>query len=530
MHDDMQIIRQLDFEKCIYDGQIPCRWTPDLGYEYGYPLFNFYPPLPYIVGQIFRFLHFSFINTIKLTAATQIILTAVFMYILAKSLTNRVGGMIAAIFYTYAPYHAVNIYIRGAMNEAWASTFFPLVLYFIRQTILKQNPLHIIGLAISFSGILLSHNPMAMIFTPFCILWALYWIINSKQLRNFIIYKNLFLSALLSISLSAFLTFPLLLETKLVQVDSMFAGYYNYSVHFATFYQLFFSNFWGDGPSVWGTEDKMSFMIGYAHWIIPLTIFCLSIYKYIKTKKYLYLMPALIFIIALGYAFMAHERSTFVWLLISPIQKVQFPWRFLNIVIFLTSLSTAYITLFTKNKIIPAIIIFVVILLNYQYFYPIHSGPITDTQKLSGESWRLLTTASIYDYLPKTAKIAGKKPAKPYLDDIIPLTTKYEITGQKKGTDWIFYNINLGNNATIIFPILAFPEFKLYDFDKQIEISYEPELGRITTNLTAGNHQLYLKLYNTNVRLISNIVSFLAWFLVIFYFLYMIWKKLKFKV
>ena len=41
MHDDTQMIRQLEFEKCLKDGQIPCRWTPDLGFGYGYPLFNF---------------------------------------------------------------------------------------------------------------------------------------------------------------------------------------------------------------------------------------------------------------------------------------------------------------------------------------------------------------------------------------------------------------------------------------------------------------------------------------------------------
>ena len=46
MHDDMQLVRQLEMDKCLKDGQIPCRWTPDLGYGYGYPLFNFYPPLP----------------------------------------------------------------------------------------------------------------------------------------------------------------------------------------------------------------------------------------------------------------------------------------------------------------------------------------------------------------------------------------------------------------------------------------------------------------------------------------------------
>ena len=81
MHDDMQPIRQLSFELCLKDGQIPCRWSPDLGYGYGYPLFNYYPALPYAIGQVFRTFGFSFLDSIKLTAVLQIILAAFFMYL-----------------------------------------------------------------------------------------------------------------------------------------------------------------------------------------------------------------------------------------------------------------------------------------------------------------------------------------------------------------------------------------------------------------------------------------------------------------
>jgi len=109
MHDDMQMIRQLEMEKCFQDGQIPCRWTPDLGYGYGYPLFNFYPPMPYLVGQVYRTFGFSFVNSVKATAVTQIILAAAFMYLLSASIFGPAGGFIASIFYTYAPYHALNI-------------------------------------------------------------------------------------------------------------------------------------------------------------------------------------------------------------------------------------------------------------------------------------------------------------------------------------------------------------------------------------------------------------------------------------
>lgn len=527
MHDDMQIIRQLDFEKCLIDGQIPCRWVPDLGYEYGYPLFNYYPPLPYVIGSIFRVLRFSFIDTIKLVAATQIILTAYFMYLLGKSLTNRWGGLLSSILYTYAPYHAVNVYVRGAMNEAWASTFFPLVFYFIRQLILYPRLINLIGLAVSFSAILLSHNPMALIFAPACLVWALIWLISSHNLKNIKLYLKLFLSAFLSISLSAFLTLPLLLETKLVQVETMFSGYYNYSVHFATLYQLFISNFWGDGPSVWGTDDKMSFMIGYFQWIIPLIASVIFIKKFVKSKRYSLLIPVVIAFLGLSYAFMAHERSTPIWILFPTVQNVQFPWRFLNPVMFLFSLSSAYFVKAFKSKLVFIVLIIATISLNYQYFYPVHSGPISDSQKLSGESWRLLTTASIYDYLPKTASTAAKKAATPYIDEISPSTAKFQISGQKRGTDWLFYNLDLASEAKVTIPILAFPNFKLFDYGKQIPYTTDPILGRITVQLSAGSHQLYLKLYDTPVRSISNYISLFGWTFISIYFLYWIWNNRK---
>ena len=173
MHDDMQIIRQLEMDKCIHDGQIPCRWTPDLGYGYGYPLFNFYPPLPYIIGQVFRTLTFSYVATVKLTAIFQIVLASVFMFILANSIFGPLGAILSAALYTYAPYHAVNIYVRGAMNEAWASVFFPLVFHASKQWFTTKRTIYLPIFAISYAGIFLSHNPMVLIFTFFTGIWCL---------------------------------------------------------------------------------------------------------------------------------------------------------------------------------------------------------------------------------------------------------------------------------------------------------------------------------------------------------------------
>src|SRR3989337_4439722 len=65
MHDDMQAMRLLQMDKCIKDGQIPCRWVPDMGYGYGYPQFNYYAPLPYYVMETIHLLGFSYLDSVK---------------------------------------------------------------------------------------------------------------------------------------------------------------------------------------------------------------------------------------------------------------------------------------------------------------------------------------------------------------------------------------------------------------------------------------------------------------------------------
>lgn len=507
MHDDMQPVRQLQLEKCLLDGQIPCRWAPDLGYGYGYPLFNFYPPMPYIVGQFYRLLGFSIISTVKLTAATQFVASALAMYLLTAPLFGSFGALISALFYTYAPYHALNIYVRGAMNEAWAAVFFPLVFHFTRQLVRQPTIKNSIFLGLSFAGILLSHNPMALIITPFLALWFLYLLYRNFSYRHLL---YLALSALIALSLSAFYTLPVLFETKLVQIESMFQNYYHFSVHFTTLFQLFISNFWGDGASVWGTEDNMSFMVGYLHWLLPLSIIVFLLIKSLKRRQIHPLFPlvSILALFSLISLFMTHNKSTPIWLLFAFVQKIQFPWRFLNLaVFFLSFMAGVSAKIFPKS--VNFILIISLIFLNKSYFTPITHGPINDQQKFSGQAWVYQITSGIYDYLPKTARIAAQSPAQKFIDQVDP-PMDYQLTGTKQGTDWTLFNLNLPQPAKVTLARLDFPRFVVTDNGQVISHQTEPELGRIVINLPAGHHQIYLKLHNTPIRNLANILSLLG--------------------
>ena len=536
MHDDMQMIRQLEFEKCLKDGQIPCRWTPDLGYNYGYPLFNFYPPLPYVVGQVFRTVGFTYVATIKSTALVLLVVSALAMYLLAKSLTGPIGGFLAALFYTYAPYHAVNIYVRGAMNEAWASLFLPLIFYFSRNYLKKHSINSLLLLSLSWAGLLLSHNPMALTFILFFAPWCLYWYFENDYRIRIKPIISLALSGIFALALSAFFTLPVIFESKLVQIESMFQNYYHYSVHFVSLKQLFLNDFWGDGPSVWGVFDGMSFSIGTLHWLIPTLMAIYFVYLSLKRKSVKkYFLPLMIIFLAYIATFMTHERSSFLWALLSPIQKIQFPWRFLNHSLFLFSLSITFLPSLIQ-KISPKVgyifvplIAIIVFLLNYKYFFPVTFGPITDEQKFSGVAWNNQITSGIYDYLPKTASTAAKSKAAEYIDAVYPTNTEYQVFASQKGTDWWLFNLQNENPAVFTLAAMYFPNFQLFDNQQPLSFEVEPVLGRITIKLEPGLHQIYLKLYNTPIRDIGNYLSLFAWIFVVVYFLQKLWKTMRLK-
>ena len=116
---------------------------------------------------------------------------------------------------------------------------------------------------------------MTLTFAPFALLWSLYFLIRSSSPKKD--FLRLFLSACLALGLSAFFTLPAIAEMKLVQINSMFDGYYQYFSHFTSLYQLFISTFWGSGSSVWDSKIKC-LLCWHLHW--QFHSFCYPVYCY----------------------------------------------------------------------------------------------------------------------------------------------------------------------------------------------------------------------------------------------------------
>ena len=530
MHDDLQMMRQLEMEKCFHDGQLPCRWVPDMGFGYGYPLFNFYPPLPYYVGMLFRFLGFHFTTTAKFLFSLQFILSGITMFLLATDLWGVAGGVISAIFYLWAPYHSVDVFVRGAMNEAWAFVWFPLIFWSLRRLVQSGKNKYLYWLSFSYAALLLTHNIMVMIFTPVLLLWALYcwWESGHWPWHDGHLFGKQVLAGFWSLALAAFFTIPILFEKKFTHINSMFSGYFDWRAHFVSLYQLFITRFWGWGPSLWGPKDGMSFSLGHLHWLGVIGVVLAAGWLFWRRKLN---KATLVFLwggalVSLIYVFLCHERSVPVWKILAPLQMAQFPWRLLAGWVFFSSLLIGFL-----GKILPrwvlALLVLTVVGWNWSFFRPAAMGPLTDAEKFSGKAWEFQQTAGIYDYLPKTV---------PRAPTSAPKTSWELLSGKARGqvvvkkTNYWLWQGKVETKSKLRFNLFYFPGWRVWLDQKPWPWQVGKDLGRIIVSIPPGKHRLDLRFTNTPVRAITNFISLLAWWGLLFvatkkWFLKKTWEK-----
>lgn len=509
MHDDLQVMRIVEMQKCLEDGQIPCRWAPDMGWGYGQAMFNFYSVFPYYLGAILRIiLPLSLLGTVKALFMIAFVGAAIGMYLLARRLWGTWAGVLASVLYTYAPYHALDIYVRGAMAESFSLAILPFLWLYLYKVIKKPNLSNIVGVCLSLAALLTTHNISTLIYSLPTLLWTLFWMVITKNPKS-ILY--VLISGLLGLGLSAFFFIPAVFEQSIVQVEFLTEGYSDYHGHFVTLNQLFLDRRWGDGPSIFGDNEQISFQIGWPHWWLTIPVCILSLYFLYKRKVKEGLL--ILMLLGLGYfsAFLTHSKSLLIWESLPKIPFVQFPWRFLGLVIFFFSLLGASIAS-TKNALTKIFIFFVIlftIFLNRNYFIPVHySRLVTDEEKLTGIAWELQRKAAIMDYLPKTSKMAPKDKAfdAPQIIEGNGLVENYT-----KGSDRFSFDAEIYNKSKVEIPVIYFPGWIVILDGKIIPTEIHGDYGTILVTIDQGKYNIQGRFTDTTVRRLGNIISLLSW-------------------
>jgi 4-amino-4-deoxy-L-arabinose transferase-like glycosyltransferase len=513
MHDDTQVARVYEMAKGLTDGMFPVRWSVDLGYGFGYPIFNYYDPLPYYVGGAIEAVGTDALLATKAMMAIGVMLAGVSMYLLGKEFWGKSGGILSALFYMYAPYHAVDIYVRGDVAEYWAYVFIPLVFLGLWKIYKEGKWRYVVLAAASFALIIISHNLTAMMVSPFFILFALYLIFKAKKRKATLYLLGTFIIGVL---LSAFYWLPAILEMQYTNVSSLIQGGSNFRDHFVCLSQLWTSP-WGYGGSTKGCVDGLSFMVGKYHLILASLLFIFALTALIF-RKYFNRFPKEKLII-LVFAFLGFLVSLFftlqisqpIWELIRPMAFFQYPWRFLLTAIFFASfmvgaLFWAVEELVKKRIIVTSVLVLLsclFVLVSVKFFVPEKHLYVNSDYYVSASALEWRTSKISDEYLPKNFQRPESQSGIANFSELNSNNLTLQSSTVK--TQTVTLNLSVSKAMSVVIPLAYFPAWQGY-VDNQ-KVSVKDNRGKIDIMIPQGLHQVKLDFEQTPVELIGDLFS-----------------------
>jgi hypothetical protein len=512
--DEVHIAWLYEMDRTVKAGQIPPRFVPDLSYGFGYPLFNFVFPLPFYIGEIFHTLGFSFVDSIKAVFLVTIPLSAIFMYLLVREFTNKTLSFLGAILYIFAPYRAVDLYVRGAIGEIVVFVFFPLVVLSVVK-LTKQASLKWVGIGgLSVAGLILSHNIATYMFMPFIVLLSFFLIITNKN--KFKVLINLIAVVLMGLLGSIYFWLPALLDSGLMKYDTVF----NFVDHFPTIKQLF-TPYWGYGASVPGPGDGMSFFLGISSILLLITGVVLVAFnwkKYSNIHKIILIWTLFSLVVVM---FMMNFRSSLVWEKMPLLPYFQFPWRFLMMTTFLIPLLVLTLEKIKYHRVLAVILIALTLGVNSTYFRPQDFLGRTDeyflrkyipyNENLEPHGEYQLNQEE-YLRLPKDTNIRPNSAIHTLFNDEGLLTGNIE----KMNAFDLSVETFEDKEMTLKYYKYNFPGWKAEIDGKPAEIITGPEWGHITVKIPAGHHLTKINFTETSFKLVLDFISLLFLILSIF--------------
>lgn len=508
-HDAFEYLpRQVEFHQNIMHGIFLPRWAPDLSSGAGQPLFLFNPPMFYYLAEIWKLLGFDFVWSINLACVLIVLASAAGMFLLGWLYFGDLGGWLAAAAYVYAPYFAVNLYVRSALAEYAAFPFFAFALYGFGAYAKHRRMGHLLTGAAGFAGVLLCHNAAALLFAP---LLAGFILFGAYLERSWSILRREVYALFLALGLSAFVWLPALAMNQDVQVRTLLRqGYALYANHFVYLHQLFASP-WGYGLSVPGDQDGMSFSLGWSH-LLLIAIAALALWRLKLDRRWLCFFAFSGAILCVMILPIAQP----IWDRVLLLQYLAFPWRWLGPIAVCVAMSVASIAPAiaslerSQRRWAMAGVMVLLIVPNLSHLHPQRFEDVDlsfwtpqqiAARRLESTTWgeyRPRWMLNWPDYNSSGAQVISG--------------TAAIVKGEETPVRWSGL-INASSPSTVQVWRAYFPGWQLRIDGTLAALGLDAATGLIRFQIPAGEHQVTLAWRRTGFLWISDLISILALFI-----------------
>jgi len=364
-YDKLHLLWAQQFLKSQTAGIFYPQWVADANLGCGNATFIFYPPLTFFIYSLINIFIKDVLMVISISAFLGMFASGITMYIFCRMHMARFNALLSSILYMAMPYHLIDLYTRMALAEFWAFPWIPLICFFTVK-IRERKIFYLIGLSISYSGLILTHLPTAFLFSPFLISYSIFLLFKEHD-RKYFLYRVIALC--FGLSISSFYLVPAFFEQQYVNIEYLtkYASSVKYNFLFSSYVQNLALN------------RKIS-QVAITTSLIAIVLLILRMFHKEKSDasplsygSFFSVTIIIIFLMMLSYSKALWENLPFL-------KYVQFPTRLLSLTSFLASLSISLIfeELFNRPnfikrwiRIVSVFVISILILLNGWYSFNI---------------------------------------------------------------------------------------------------------------------------------------------------------------
>lgn len=319
------------FYESILSGDFYPSWSLNRNFGYGGMETRLYPPLSHYSLAV------AYLIVGNWHLATWLILTlfaflgGYAVYLWAREYMSANQAAFAGCIYILLPYHLNQVYNTFFFAEFVGSSLLPFTFVFVSRVCRRGKTSDVIGLAISFAVLILTHLPLTVIGS---ICFAIYGISLLRREKILPQVLKLAIGVFGGLAASSFFWIKVLQERDLLAKTSVYSDLFlDYRLHFLI---TPFQTYEGIGVSVY--ENATFYYDLMFFYTVVMALACaVPFLVWLKQKDKL-IGVWLVFAVSV---FLIIPLSRFVWDVSPLLQEVQFPWRWLSIVSITASVLSA---------------------------------------------------------------------------------------------------------------------------------------------------------------------------------------------